>query len=373
MPRPIRILHVQHSLDPGGMENGVVNIARALAPRGFEFHVACLSNSGEFAARLPDPDLVHALAKPDGFSPRTVLRLRKLIRTLQPDLIHSHNLGALIYAACATAFARKPPILHGEHGEPNDGAEQAKRDRQRQRFFKAARRVHTVSQSLLDYFIEAGFPAKKLLALVNGVDTERFSPGNRDRARRELGIPPGAPVLVIVGRLIHSKNHLLLFEALEKLVASHPSAILLVIGGGGQDEAEITAAAASSSAADHIRMEGYRSDPRPYYHAADLLVAPSHIEGLSNVVLEAMACGLPPLLHEACGSDEVIENGVDGLAADLRSVDRLAAEITALLSDPDELKAMGARARESAVERFSLQTMAKAYEDIYRELAGDNA
>ena len=72
---PLRILHVQHSLEPGGMENGVVNMARALHPRGFEVHVACLARSGECAQRLPDPSLVHVLDKGEGFSPKAVYRL----------------------------------------------------------------------------------------------------------------------------------------------------------------------------------------------------------------------------------------------------------------------------------------------------------
>jgi len=369
MARPLRILHVQHSLEPGGMENGVVNIARELQPRGFEFHVACLAKGGEFAARLPDPNLVYVLAKPEGFSPRTVLKLSTLIHRLKPDVVHSHNLGALIYTACATLFGRTRPILHGEHGQPDDGADASKRDRQRRRVFKAARRVHTVSQALLDHFLAAGFPASKLLALINGVDTERFQPADREGARQELSIPPMVPVLVVVGRLIESKKHRLLFEALEAVVASHPETVLLVVGAGGKDEAAIREAAASSKVAANIRMEGFNSDPRPYYHAADLLVAPSQIEGLSNVVLEAMACGLPPLLHDACGSDEVIDDGIDGTVTNLSSAGQISDAIVHLLNDPPRLAEMGRRSREKVVGRFSLGAMADAYEKTYRQLA----
>jgi len=369
MEKPLRVLHIQHSLEPGGMENGVVNIACALQPKGFEFHVACLARSGEFANRLPDPQLVHVLEKPEGFSPRTVLRLFSLIRKLKPDVIHSHNLGALIYAACATLFGRTRPILHGEHGQPDDGAEAEKRNRQRMRLYKAARKVHTVSIGLLDYFLSAGFPKSKLVALVNGVDTKRFSPGDRHVARQELDIEPSSEVLVIVGRLITSKMHGLLFQALESIAAKNPNILLLVVGAGGQEEKEITAAAAESKAAAHIRMEGFQTDPRTYYHAADLLVAPSQIEGLSNVVLEAMACGVPPLLHDACGSGEVIDHGVDGYVADLATVDRLAESIDLLLSDRKKLEEMGQHARRKVEERFSMEKMASGYEEIYRELA----
>jgi glycosyltransferase involved in cell wall biosynthesis len=331
--------------------------------------VACLSKGGDFADRLPNPGLVRVLNKPDGFSPRTVLRLRHLIRRLDPDLVHSHNLGALIYAACATWFGRTHPILHGEHGRPDEGPEAAKRDRQRMLFFKAARRVHTVSRSLLDHFLDAGFPESRMIALVNGVDTARFRPGDRRRARARLSLPAEAPVLAVVGRLIASKQHLLLFRSLEGLVDSFPEVILLVVGDGGTDQQAIREAARSSKVASHIRMEGFQPDPRPYYHAADLLVAPSRVEGLSNVVLEAMACGLPALLHDACGNRELIDDGLDGVVADLGTERKLAGAIKELLIDGGRLREYGRRAREKVLARFSLQGMAEAYEEIYRELA----
>jgi glycosyltransferase involved in cell wall biosynthesis len=313
--------------------------------------------------------LVHVLDKPDRFSPRTIFRLRRLIRRLDPDVVHSHNLGALIYTACATRFGRTRPVLHGEHGKPDDGPDAGRRIRQRLKFFKAARRVHTVSHSLRAHFLEAGFPESKLLAIVNGVDTARFRPGDRGRARLDLSIPAEAPVLAIVGRLIASKQHQLLFRALEEVVDVFPEVVLLVVGDGGRDQVAIREAARTSKVTPHIRMEGFQPDPRPCYLAADLLVAPSRVEGLSNVVLEAMACGLPALLHDACGNREMIDQGVNGLVADLGSPGKLADAIKSSLQDPARLREFGRHAREKVVTCFSLRSMADAYEEVYRELA----
>jgi glycosyltransferase involved in cell wall biosynthesis len=365
----IRVLHVQHSLDPGGMENGVVNVASKLDSRGFEFHVCCLERSGAFADRLPDPKNVYPLGKGDGFSLRAVWQLYRLIRRLRPHVVHTHNLGALIYAGAATFGGRWRPILHGEHGQPDDGIEQRRRLRQRKRLFRIARKVHTVSHSLRDFFLSQGFPAEQILPLVNGVDTERFVPADRQAARREVGIPESARVAVVVGRLIHSKGHLGLFKAFEGVVAAYPDAILLVVGAGGSDEAEIASAASSSPVAPHIRMEGFRSDPRPFYAAADVLISPSTIEGLSNVVLEAMACGLPGLLHDACGNREVIRDGIDGIVADLSTEPGIERALIEQFQDPAKLQALGQSARVSVVERFSLDRMADAYAEVYIALS----
>lgn len=352
------------------MENGVVNIARELTPRGFEFHVACLSRSGAFAERLPDPANVYPLQKPDGFSWRTVHLLRKLIREIDPAVVHTHNLGALIYASLASRFGRLRPILHGEHGTPETGPDTRRRNLQRKLFFHAAHKVHTVSHGLRRHFVDAGFPESKLIPLINGVDTRRYQPGARGDARRKLRLPPESSVLLMVGRLTASKRHLLLFEAFERVVNELPQSILVVVGDGGNDGDPIRQAARNSPVSKQIRMEGFQADLRDYYHAADLLVAPSRVEGLSNAVLEAMACGLPPLLDDACGNSEVVQDQVEGAIRNLDSPSRLADEILSLLGDPVLLQRFSSRARDRILARYSLERMANDYETTYREVAG---
>ena len=125
------------------MENGLVNVARRLDPNEFQVYVTCLERGGEFAERLPEPDNVPVLEKPPGFSPRTVLRLAKEISRVQPALIHSHNLGPLIYSSFATGMGIRRPILHGEHGLP--AAQHTKKSmRQRKFFYGCCKKVQAV-------------------------------------------------------------------------------------------------------------------------------------------------------------------------------------------------------------------------------------
>src|SRR6188472_3490772 len=113
-----KILHVVLSLEPGGMENGLVNVASRLCSEEFEVHVCCLERGGDFIQRLPNPAHVSVLKKPSGFSFRTVAALAKVISEVRPTLVHSHNLGPLIYSSLATGFGLSRPILQGEHGLP---------------------------------------------------------------------------------------------------------------------------------------------------------------------------------------------------------------------------------------------------------------
>ena len=119
----IRVLHVVTSLEPGGMENGVCNLARALVDLGVATSVALavlacvMTRSGPFASRLPDPGAVTVLGKTSGFSPKAVFALWQEIRRRRPHVVHTHNLGPLIYGALATWWGRSVPLLQGEHSQ----------------------------------------------------------------------------------------------------------------------------------------------------------------------------------------------------------------------------------------------------------------
>jgi glycosyltransferase involved in cell wall biosynthesis len=367
----IKILHVVFSLEPGGMENGLVNVASGLNRDEFEVHVCCLERGGDFIQRLPEPANVSILKKRPGFSFQTIGALAKVIGRVQPDLIHSHNLGPLIYTGLATGFGFWRPILHGEHGLPED-QRKPQAVRQRKRFYRYCRRVHTVSHGLRERLIELGMPSAKISVILNGVNTQRFIPADSQKAREEIGLPLEGPVLGIVGRFDLLKRHSELIEAFAQLASQFPAAQLLIVGDGGSEWERVNKEVRSSAVKNRIHLVGFKSEPRPYYQAMDLLVVPSLVEGLSNVVLEAMACGVPVLAHQACGNAEMIRNGADGIIADLESVENLQRKIAQALENRTHLLEMGMAARQSVLERFSIQRMVQNYESVYREMAGRN-
>ncbi len=362
-------MHVVFSLDFGGMENGIVNVASLLDPAEFEIFVCCLERRGGFAERLPNPENVFVLGKRPGFSIRTVGQLMGLVQRLKIDVLHSHNLGPMIYGGLATGWGRWRPLLQGEHGQLSAENLTPRRMRLRRLFYSACARVQTVSHGLRQHLINHGFSGKKMVAIVNGVDTQRFAPASRASARQALGLSPAGPILGIVGRLCVKKRHLELIDAFGRFRRQAPAAQLLIVGGDGPDREKICQYARQHEAAAGICLAGFQSNPAPYYQAMDLLVAPSLIEGLSNVVLEAMACGVPVLAHDACGNSEVIQTGVDGFVEPIDGVEALYRSISNIFDCPEQLLEIGQRARQTAVDRFSLATMVDGYAQIYREIA----
>ena len=360
MPR--RILHIVFSLDAGGMENGVVNISNALSPEEFEIHACCLARGGEFVRRFPNPERVHILGKKEGFSLSTVAALSRHIRKVSPDIIHTHNLGPLIYTALAGPSA---PILHGEHAELAPSELAPHRLLMRRLLYRRVRRVHTVSNSLRDSLVRHGLPAGRIEVVPNGVDTSRFQPGSRDEARRETGLPMDATVLGLVGRFGPFKRHAELIEAFEQVADAHPKLALLFVGGGGPLEADVRRRAASSPFAPRIHFAGFQIDPRAWIRSLDLLVLPSVNEGLSNALLEAMACGVPALAHTACGNSEAIQDGGNGFIRDIGSPDRMVAALETVVGRPAFLPDLGRAARLTIESRFGFAGMVAGYRALY--------
>lgn len=368
MAKPLCVLHVVDSLAAGGMENGIVNMAHALEPRGFEMHVACLTQRGVFAERMPAPQRVTTLGKHHGFTPMAAIRLSRQISHLRPSVVHSHNLGPLIYSSLGTLLGTRCPVIQGEHSMLTSDERSPRRLRQRRLLYKSCRAIHTVSEGMRDELLGLGFPVQKILAIRNGVDTVRFTPGDSAATRQEWNIPADSMVVGIVGRFGPFKGHVVLLDAFDSLAASFPKLHLMITGGGGSEEAKVQNRVEASPFRNRIQLTGFQLEPQRCYQALDLLVIPSVNEGLSNAALEAMACGVPVLGNPDCGHEEMLQPGVNGWIADIGTPQLLAAALAALLAQPKSLGHCGRRARENVESGFSLKTMADAYDHLYRSL-----
>lgn len=368
----IRILHTVFSLEPGGLENGIVNVANALDPDRFEVSVCCLERRGLFADRLRASVGVAVLDKKPGLSVVTCARLMREIRRGRPHLIHSHNLGPLIYSAAATFGGLTVPILHGEHAELHGRELRPFYLRLRHRLYRCCRAVHSVGLGLDGQLAELKLACGKRRVVVNGVDTARFSPVDereRQAIRARIGLPENATVAGIVGRFGPFKGHAALIDAFERVADREPTVRLLVVGTGGPREIAVREQATASRHASRIHLAGYQRDPLCYYRAMDLLAVPSVNEGLSNAVLEAMACGVSVLGSRTCGNGDVIDSGLDGFLADLSSPAAIETALCAVFADKGRLRKVGAAARQKIVADYSLARMVREYETIYLETA----
>jgi glycosyltransferase involved in cell wall biosynthesis len=226
------------------------------------------------------------------------------------------------------------PLLMKAHGsDVNVQCQFSWRRRQVVAASRHASRLITVSQDLSRQLAAMGVAGDKLETLYNGIDTQRFYPSDRAEMRARLGVTGQGAVLLYVGNLKVSKGVLDLVEALQQLPASLWQQCILL--GDGPDRKLLETHPGMAALSGKVRLLGRlpHDDIRSWMVAADLLLLPSHAEGVPNVVLEAMACGLPVVASRLPGIEEVVPHYAGVLSTPRSPKDTANAIATALQQD----------------------------------------
>lgn len=374
--RPL-VAHVLHRFDVGGLENGVVNLINRMPPDRFRHAVIAITEiGGEFLRRVQRDDVqFHALQKPPGQGLRVAPRLVRLLREMQPALVHTRNLGALEMALPA-AWAGVPVRVHGEHGwDTNDPDGRSRKYRLVRRMYRPF--VHSyvaLSGQLCRYLHEAvGVPADRIEQIYNGVDTQRFRPSSG--ARAAIGGSPFTDptqwLVGTVGRLQPIKDQVLLARAFVRALQRDPAArerMRLVVVGEGPSRPQIEQILREGGVASLAWVAGERADVPEVMRGLDAFVLPSRAEGISNTILEAMATALPIVATAVGGNGELLDDGVTGCLVPSGDVERLARAMLDDFREPAQARQRGAAARQAAQRRFSLDGMVAAYGDLYERL-----
>ena len=373
--RPL-VAHIVHRFDIGGLENGVVNLINRLPADRFRHAVIALTEIGDFRRRVQREDVqFHALHKPPGQGLRVAPRLVRLLRDLQPALVHTRNLGALEMALPAW-WAGVPVRVHGEHGwDSHDPDGRSLKCRLVRRAYRPlVHRYVALSRQLQSYLTGAiGVPAARVEQIYNGVDTQRFYPASDGRAPVQ-----GSPftdenlwLVGTVGRLQEIKDPLLLVRGFARALELAPAArerMRLVLAGDGPLRAQVEQALRASRCAPLTWVAGERGDVPDVMRGLDAFVLPSRAEGISNTILEAMATALPIVATAVGGNGELLDDGVTGALVPAGDVDALARAMLDDWINPVRARQRGAAARQMAVRRFSLDAMVAAYGDLYERL-----
>ncbi|CAL1241081.1 Glyco_trans_4-like_N domain-containing protein [Candidatus Methylocalor cossyra] len=241
-------------------------------------------------------------------------------------------------------------------------------------FLRSVDACVAISRDLEREFLEGGLAPERIHFLPNGVDLELFAPvpaARKLELRRALGLPEERIIAVYVGVIDRRKNILWLAEQWVERQGFGTGALLLVVGPQSRDDPEGRLVGRlrdlGQTFPDLLQFRGFNHDIRHYYGAADLLVLPSRKEGLPNVVLEAMASGLPCVTAQASGSRELVCDGTNGYTYVADDADSLARALTLCLG---EREALGRRGRELTVQQYSLARIADQYVALYARLLG---
>ena len=351
----------------------------ALDPAEFSSRVISLRSEGPMAKQIRALGVsVESLdISADIPRPSHLQHLVRLLREHQPDVVQTWMYHADLLGGLAARFAGRPPVVWNIRNSTLD-PETSKRST-RWTVWTCARfsrrwptRIVSCSETARDLHAGLGYDAEKMIVIPNGFDLSLFHPDAAARLslRAELNLPPGTLLIGAIGRFDPQKDYPTLIAAAGWLHAARPEVHFLLCGDGLSDEnAALTARIESRGLQKQFHLLGRRSDIFRITAALDLATSSSASgEGFSNVIGEAMACGVPFVATNV--GDAALILGDTGKVVPPREPASLAAAWNALLSLPAEQRAaLGAAARQRIEEHFSLPAVAGQYAALYRELA----
>ncbi|HUC60462.1 MAG TPA: glycosyltransferase [Alphaproteobacteria bacterium] len=381
---PRRILYVIDSLKIGGTQRHLVQIASSLDRRVWQPEIYCLVERGRMADALEARGV-----------PVRVSRFGARARSGRASILaRGLRLLAVTGASMIEMMRRRPAIVHfflpanyvvGGIAALATGRRNLVMSRRSLNAYQAERpllarlerllhpfmaRISGNSRAVMGELAAEGVPAEKLRLIYNGIETAPVATAaQRAEARRALGVPADAFVMLLVANIIPYKGHADLLDALGAIEGRLPKPWLLLCAGRDDGAgASLAARAARLGIAENLRWLGLVSDTAPLYVAADLALLVSHEEGFSNAILEAMAAALPVIATNVGGNPEAVADGATGLLVPPRDPAKLGAAIASLAGDRGSAARMGQAGRARVEAEFSLAACVGAYDALYREL-----
>ena len=371
----LHVLYGVLSLDLGGLERVVLDLVRENHRRGHRTTVACIERRGKLAAQVEEAGgQVETLDKPSGRSREAVANAAALLMRLAPDVVHTHQIGALCYLGQA-ARRLEIPVVHTEHSDhiahSASWLGKAKAWLRWRHFAPLADRFCCVSDDIASTILRwQAMPSRKVRVVLNGIDLRTYEqPSAGPAVRAELGIPPGALVIGTVGRLAEVKRQDLLlrsFAELHKMRRQGNGWLLLV--GDGPERGRLEHLATSLGIGGRTVFAGYQAEPQRFLQAMDLFALTSRHEGLPLALLEAWATRLAVVASAVGGIPQTVVHGVNGLLFESGSQLGLRETLEGLLDSPSLIRSLGEAGRADVERRYSLARMADDYEAAYRSL-----
>ena len=368
---PIVICHVLHSFDKiGGLENGVVNLVNNL-PESVFIHVICaLTEVGEIRDRVSCQNIRYcSLKKPDRNDITIPFKLSSSFRKEHADVVHMRNWGTMLEGYVAARMAGVEKVVYSEHGRHYDDLEENKRMKTmiKKYIFNHVDSMVCVSPELRDEMSKLYGIRRDITVIVNGVDTNRFRPGADSTLRQELGLAETDFIVGTVGRLAKGKG----FDQLARAILEVDLPWHLVIVGEGPERQLLESIISQAEGGLRVHLLGARDDIPKILRGFDIFALPSFSEGLSNVILEAMASALPVVAYDVGGNPQLVAQDKGGYLLPKGDINSMIDSIKSLANCTSRISDMGRYNRDKVLNCYSMKAMANAYQQLYG--AGDTS
>ncbi|NJR14317.1 MAG: glycosyltransferase family 4 protein [Calothrix sp. CSU_2_0] len=383
MPNKIKLLHITTVPETFSFFQGQIAYMKA---QGYDIHA--LSSPGEWLGKIGDREKIpmYGVEMPRRITPLkdivAILQIYKQIRSINPEIVHSHTPKGGLLGTIAAWLAQVPIRVYHIRGLPMMTATGYKRlllSWSEKVSCLLAHKVICVSHSIREVAINEGLcPPEKITVLLggssNGVDAlGRFNPANlepqtRQQIRKKYGIPNDAVVLGFVGRLVRDKGIEELVTAWQTLRQEFPNLHLLIVGYFEPQDPISNPTKKSLQTDSRIHLTGEEDDTPPFYAAMDVFALPTYREGFPNVPLESAAMGLPVVATQIPGCIDAVQDGVTGTLVPSQDAQALAFAIRNYLVNPQLRWQHGSAGRDRALRDFAQEAIWNALNGEYFKL-----
>lgn len=362
----LKVCLIIPTLVKGGAEKQLTLLATGLDRTRFECHVIVLTHSGPYEAELREQGIpVHVIGKRGKFDPTAYWRLVRMLKVLQPDVVHSWLFAANSYGRMAARRARVPVIIAGERSvDPWKQWWNFAVDRY---LLKCTDTIVTNTRAVSEFYAPHGIPAHRFTVIANAVVPPQYQPLTRAQVFERLKLPPRGALVGAVGRLWKQKGYRELIWSGELLRVALKDVCVVIVGDGPERE-QLLHYRDQVGADEAVRFVGERSDAQELMTGFDLLWNGSLYEGQSNTILEAMACGVPVVASDIPGTRDLVVHELTGLLYPLGDVGRLTRISNQLLREPERRALMSVAAKQRIAQHFSLAGMVSQHAELYERL-----
>jgi glycosyltransferase involved in cell wall biosynthesis len=354
--KPAKVVLLLQDLYFGGTQSQTLELAKRLDKRLFDVEIWSLIGGDDFAPRAEQYGIpVTWLTREPEVGPRILPALWKKLGQGGVDILQPLTVVPNIWGRVFGRWHKVPVIVGACRG--GDAL-----PKQHERFLWRLAHHHMCNTSDLKTQLmrRLGMPEDRVSVIANGVDTDAFVPPSDD-------FRPVRLVVLCVARFAPAKDHETLIKAFQIVAGQFPAAELWMVGEGPL-KSNVAKLMARSKMRGRMRMYDGTLDLRPFYNQASVLILSSVEEGLPNVVLEAMACGLPVVATGVGGLPDAVVPGLTGELAKPSDPEALAQALAPLLANDEKRLAMGAAGRERAVREYSLAAMVRRHEEMFARL-----
>jgi glycosyltransferase involved in cell wall biosynthesis len=371
----MKVLHTTLSFSRGGRREAIAALARGLTACGVESHLCCIDQIGCEPDELAGLFAGHVALQRHGLLDFAALRrLRRYCREQHIDILHAHDAASEATCALALPLARSPLLMTFHRTLDFESASRGDRLRNALVGLRASAIVTASEERRRHYLAHNHVAARKLACIPLGIDLTRFRPDpqKRQALRQRLGLDDAQQVIGAAGHYGPEKGIDVVVDAFQRICRNAPAnkLVLVVLGTGTREQEAAIRAGIDPQFSSRVHLVGFQQHSEDWFAGFDLMLHGARKEAFGLVLVEAMACGVPPVASAVGGIPDIVQDGVCGRLVPAADAQALAAAALELLAKPDTLARMSAAAVRRTHDEFNLETYARRYHALYRKMLG---